>query len=236
MTEPRFDAVIFDAYGTLLDVSAAMSRHARCLGGDWQAFAMEWRAKQLEYSWIDSLTVHRTRRDFAACTADALDYVLARHHIDTGLRAELLAAYDHLDAYAEVPTILALLREYGLRLAILSNGTPTMLTAACHAAGITALLDAIISAEQANIFKPAPMVYSLVSSELGIMPNRALFVSGNPWDSQAALVNGFSVVRINRRGDPDEYELRRHLIAELPDLTGLSALLRPSGRSEGRMG
>jgi hypothetical protein len=29
-----------------------------------------------------------------------------------------------------------------------------------------------------------------------------LFVSGNPWDSQAALASGFAVVRVNRYGDP----------------------------------
>src|SRR5689334_12638243 len=54
-----------------------------------------------------------------------------------------------------------------------------------------------------------------------------LFVSGNPWDSQAALASGFAVVRVNRYGDPDEYGLRRHLVAELHDLTGLPELLVP---------
>ncbi len=221
----HYDAVVFDAYGTLLDVHAAMARHAARLGADWQALATEWRTKQLEYSWIDSLTAHRKRRDFGACTADALDYVLARHMIDTGLRAELLAAYECLDAYAEVPAMLAALRGRGLRLAILSNGTPTMLAAACNAAGITGMLDAIISVEQAGIFKPAPAVYGLVQAELGIAPARTLFVSGNPWDTQAALANSFAVVRVNRHGDPDEYGLRPHLVAELPDLTRLPMIL-----------
>ena len=110
MTGQHFDAVVFDAYGTLLNVHAAMARHAKHLGSNWQALATEWRIKQLEYSWIDNMTVHRARRDFAACTADALDYVLARHAIDGGLRSELLSAYERLDAYAEVPTMLATLR------------------------------------------------------------------------------------------------------------------------------
>lgn len=227
MTEPLFEAVVFDAYGTLLDVHAAMARHARRLGGKWQTLAAEWRIKQLEYSWIDSLTVHRTRRDFAACTADALDYVLARHNIDPGMRGELLSAYEHLDPYAEVPMVLAALRERGLCLAILSNGTPAMLTSACRTAGIIALLDAIISVEQAGTFKPAPKVYDLVQTELGVTPARTLFVSGNPWDTQAALANGFVVVRVNRHGDPDEYDLRRHALAELRDLSELPAILTP---------
>ena len=103
-----------------------------------------------------------------------------------------------------------------------------MLMAACQAAGITSLLDAIISVEQAGCFKPAPAVYGLVQAELGVTPARTLFVSGNPWDSQAALANGFSVVRVNRHGDPDEYGLRHHLVAELRDLTGLPAVLVPT--------
>jgi 2-haloacid dehalogenase len=225
MTERQFDAVIFDAYGTLLDVNAAMARHAARLGGDWQALATEWRTKQLEYSWIDTMTVHRARRDFAGCTADALDYVLARHAVDGGLRSELLAAYEQLDAYPEVPTTLATLRGQGFRLAILSNGTPKMLVTACRAAGITELLDVILSVEHAGLFKPAPAVYGLVQTELGIAPPRTLFVSGNPWDGQAALANGFAVVRVNRGRDPDEYDLRQHVVAELHDLSGLPALL-----------
>ena len=170
------------------------------------------------------MTVHRARRDFAACTADALDYVLARHAIDGGIRSELLTAYERLDAYAEVPTMLATLRRHGFRLAILSNGTSKMLIA-CQAAGITALLHDVISVEQADSFKPAPAVYSLVQTELGVTPARTLFVSGNPWDSQAALAHGFAVVRVNRHGDPDG--LRPHLVAELRDLTGLPAVLVP---------
>ncbi len=225
MTERAFDAVVFDAYGTLLDLQAAMARHARHLGSNWQALAAEWRIKQLEYSWIDNMTVRRPRRDFATCTADALDYVMARHGIGNELRVALLAAYERLDAYAEVPTVLTALRGSGFRLAILSNGTPAMLSAACEAAGITPLLDGIISVEQAGCFKPSPAVYALVQTELGITPARTLFVSGNPWDTQAALANGFAVVRVNRYGDPDEYGLRQHLVAELRDLAGLPAVL-----------
>jgi len=99
---------------------------------------------------------------------------------------------------------------------------------ACRAAGITGLLDAIISVEQAGTFKPAPEVYGLIWSTLGVTPARTLFVSGNPWDTQAALANGFVVARVNRHGDPDEYDLHRHLLAELRDLSELPAILRPS--------
>lgn len=225
MTSKRFDAVVFDAYGTLFDVHGAMARCASQLGPSWMLLAAEWRTKQLEYSWIDSLTGHGKRRDFATCTAGALEYVLARHKITSpSLRDELLRAYEQLDAYPEVPAALAALRGRGLRLTILSNGTPAMLAAACTAAGIASLIDDVISVERAAIFKPAPTVYALVEAVLGIPPHRCLFVSGNPWDSQAANANGFPVLRVNRQGDPDEYGLRERLVTELPDLARLPEL------------
>ncbi len=227
MIQNRFDAVVFDDYGTLLDVHAAMARHASRLGSAWKTLAGEWRVKQLEYSWIGSLTGAGTRRDFAACTADALDYVLARQGIsDPALRADLLAAYEQLEPYPEVFAMLTALAGRGLRLAILSNGTSGMLDAACKAAGIASFLDAVISVERAAIFKPAPAVYGLVQAELGIPSDRCLFVSGNPWDTQAASVNGFAVVRVNRHGDPDEYGLRSRVLAEVADLSTLPNLLQ----------
>ena len=93
------------------------------------------------------------------------------------------------------------------------------------AAGIASLIDAVIGVEQAAVFKPAPAVYALVQTELGIPTTRCLFVSGNPWDSQAAKANGFPILRVNRQGDPDEYGLRQRLVAELPDLASLPELL-----------
>lgn len=126
-----------------------MARQAPRLGQCWTALADEWRIKQLEYSWVGSLTGHGTRRDFAGCTADALDYVLARHGIaNPGLRDELLSAYERLDPYPEVPGMLAALRGRSLRVAILSNGTPAMLSAACVAAGIASLIDAITASNR----------------------------------------------------------------------------------------
>jgi 2-haloacid dehalogenase len=237
-TVTSYDAVVFDAYGTLLDLNAAMARHASRLGDTWQVLAGEWRVKQLEYSWIDTLTALGTargtalgtdcgtRRDFAACTADALDYVLHRHGIgDSALREALRDAYRVLDAYPEVPPMLSALQRRRLRLAILSNGTPAMLRAACAAAGITTMLDAVISVEEAGTFKPSPAVYRLVETHLGVPPRRCLFVSGNPWDTQAAVENGFAAVRVNRRDDPDEYGLRQRVVAEIRDLSALEAVL-----------
>lgn len=215
-------AVIFDAYGTLLDVNSAMAAHAGRIGPEWPAISAEWRAKQLEYAWVRSLTGPAHHEDFWLCTRDALDVVMHRHRLhDSGLRRDLLEAYRVLGAYPEVPEMLHALKAGGIPAAILSNGSPWMLESAVEAAGIAPLLEAVLSVEEVGVFKPDPRVYALASRQFGVDPGDMIFVSSNPWDGQAAAHAGFQVVRINRDNAPDEYGLAALLLAELPELSGL---------------
>jgi len=218
-------AVIFDAYGTLLDVNGAMAAQAARIGPQWPAISAEWRAKQLEYSWVRSLTGPAQHEDFWLCTRDALDVVMQRHGLhDAGLKRDLLEAYRVLAAYPEVPAVLRALRDGDIPAAILSNGSPWMLESAVQAAGIAPLLDAVLSVEEVGVFKPDPRVYRLATRQFGLAAGDMIFVSANPWDGQAAAHAGFQVVRINRDAAPDEYGLAAMLLAELPDLCGLPEL------------
>jgi 2-haloacid dehalogenase len=151
-------------------------------------------------------------------TADALDWAMARHGVDAAHRAALLALYDRLDTFPEVPGVLGALA--GHDLCILSNGTPAMLQAACDSAGITGHFRALISAEEAGAFKPAAAVYELVAARMG--PGPAVFVSSNGWDASAAADFGFRAVWVNRAGLPHD-RLPGALAAEMPDLAGLAA-------------
>ena len=101
-------AAVFDAYGTLLDVHAAMGRYAERLGPDWARMSADWRAKQIEYTWVRSLAGPAHHRDFWTLTQEALAFVAQRYGVgDAALLADVLAAYRVLDAYAEVPAMLA---------------------------------------------------------------------------------------------------------------------------------
>lgn len=214
--------VVFDAYGTLLDVHGAMRAHAAALPPDWEAISAEWRIKQVEYSWVRTLTGPDHHRDFWQITQDSLDYVCARHRItDPAVRAALLESYRELPAYPEVPAMLRSIRTRGWPTAILSNGTPAMLDAAVRAAGLRDLLDAVISVEDVRVYKPDPRVYALATARFNTTPAEVVFVSANTWDSQAALAFGFRVVRVNRSGLPDEYDLRARTL-EVADLSGLA--------------
>jgi len=222
----QIEAVVFDAYGTLLDVHAAMAKHASRLGADWPRISADWRQKQLEYSWIRSLAGPGHHRDFWRLTEDALTWTAARHGVkDEALLVDVLSAYRRLGAYPEVPGVLSLIRERGLRTAILSNGEPAMLADAVSAAGLNGLLDAVLSVEAAGVFKPDPRVYRLAEDLLGSPADRMAFVSSNAWDAFGAHAHGFRVFWVNRGGLPSEYGLR-DVAAELADLTALPSALR----------
>ena len=214
-------AVVFDAYGTLLDVHAAMQRHADMLPPDWERISQEWRQKQLEYSWIATLTGPGHYRDFWTVTEDALDWVAARHRMtDPAVRTALLDAYRELPAYPDAKPMLATLRGRGLKTAILSNGAPGMLDAAVRAAGIVDLLDAVISVDPLRRYKPEQSVYGLSEQTLGVPIAETGFVSSNAWDAQGAVAAGFRVFWCNRSDNPAEYGLDRDatVIAGLAEL------------------
>ena len=216
-------AYVFDAYGTLFDVHGAMRRHAALLPPDWERISAEWRAKQLEYTWVLSLTGPCHHRDFWQLTQASLDWVCARHGItDPAVRAALLGAYRNLPAYPEVADALRALRGGGVRTALFSNGEPSMLDDAVRAAGLDGLLDAVISVEAAGVFKPDPRVYALVPDRMGLAAAEMAFVSSNAWDAQAAAAAGFQVAWCNRGGLPDEYGLLASATA-IPDLAALAA-------------
>ncbi|KQY31880.1 haloacid dehalogenase type II [Rhizobium sp. Root483D2] len=197
-------AYVFDAYGTLFDVHAAVRRHSAAIGPDGQAFSDLWRAKQLEYSWIRTLM--GTYTDFWALTEQSLDYAFARFpSADKTLKAALLDAYWHLDCYPEVPSVLKHLKDRGARIAILSNGTPQMLQSAVKKAGLDLIIDDIFSVEAVKAFKTVPSVYDMVTTTYRLYPDAVSFQSSNRWDIAGATKFGFRTVWINRTNMPDEY-------------------------------
>jgi 2-haloacid dehalogenase len=218
-------AVVFDAYGTLLDVHAAMAKHAARLGANWPEISADWRRKQLEYSWIRTLSGPSHHLDFWHLTREALDWTAARHGIaDEAVLTDVLMAYRHLDPFPEVPAMLTMIRDHGLRTAILSNGEPGMLADAIRSAKLDNLLDDVLSVEAVGVFKPDPRVYRLAEDRFQLPASQMAFVSSNPWDAFGAQVFGFQVFWINRTGQPAEYGLH-DMATELTDLAGLPAAL-----------
>jgi len=203
---------VFDAYGTVFDVHSAVRAHAAKIGANADALSRLWRTKQLEYTWVRSLM--RQHADFAAVTEASLDFAMASFgradkadKDDKALRAALLEAYLVLDAYPEVPAVLRALKEAGMATAILSNGSPAMLERVVGSARLEGLFDALISVEEAGIYKPDPRVYQLAVDRFGVAATEMSFQSSNAWDVAGARAFGMRVMWVNRTGQPDEYGL-----------------------------
>ncbi len=219
-------ACVFDAYGTLFDVSAATARCRDELGDRADALTTVWRSKQLEYSWLRSLRGDYV--DFWHVTGQSLDYALAAIGVhDPALRSRLMELYFVLDAFPDMRDALAELKTAGLKMAILSNGSPSMLTAAVHRARLDDLLDAVISVDSVRIYKPHPTVYQLAVDRLKLPAERICFLSANYWDASGAALFGFRVIWINRTGAlpdplPGEPDHEIKSLAALPALLGRS--------------
>lgn len=217
------DVCVFDAYGTLFDYGSAAARCKDALAGDWQVFSELWRRKQLEYTWLRSLMGRHA--DFWNVTGESLDYALAAFkRQDPALRAALMQQYLSLDCFPEVVGMLQRLRAAGMKTAILSNGSPTMLTAAVNSSGVGRILDATFSVEKVGVFKPHPSVYQIIVDEMAVVANRVCFLSSNGWDAAGAAAFGFRTVWVNRNKTPVE-NLPAHPEAEIPTLADLPALL-----------
>lgn len=219
-------ACVFDAYGTLFDIAAPAEALKREIGTQAEALTMLWRRKQLEYSWLRSLMGHHA--DFWQVTTDALDHALEALAIrDLNLRDRLLDGYRSIALYPEVPAVLRTLRDRGVRLAILSNGTPSMVEEACTRNGIRDLFEALLSIEAAGIYKPHPSVYALATDQLDMPADQVHFVSSNGWDIAGAAAFGLRTLWVNRgRVAPDRLPFGPS--ATIADLTALPALLEPA--------
>ncbi len=195
------DALVFDLYGTLLEI-ASVGRAAGAVTDEPGPFVDLWRQKQLEYSWLRSLMGRYV--DFWAVTGDALAYTLERRgvQVDAAGRERLLGAWLDVAPHPEVPDALAALAPRTL--AVLSNGSPSMLEDGLAAGGLTKAISHVISVHGLSIYKPHPSVYALAGSALGLPPERMLFVSSNPFDVAGAGSFGLPVAWVNRTGAPME--------------------------------
>ncbi len=214
-----YSTYVFDAYGTLFDVHAAVREHADAVGDDHAALSEVWRQKQLEYTWTRTLMDRYL--DFWELTQQALDYAFEKFpNANRDAKQQLLDAYWKLEAFAEVRDVLAKLKDAGKQTAILSNGSSGMLNAVVESAGLSGVLDASISVDRLGRFKAVPAVYQMVCDDFGVEPGDVSFQSSNRWDIAGANAFGFRTVWCNRGGMPDEYrDLSPDLI--VADLNGL---------------
>ena len=189
-------AIIFDAYGTLFDVNSAAEKCKDKIGDKWEPFANFWRTTQLEYTWLRSLM--KRHKDFWQITEDSLDKSIKAYDIDPSMKNELLNLYKVLSPFKEVPETLKILKEKDFKLAILSNGTPSLLDELVKSNNLNDLFDDIFSIEEVGIYKPDSKVYDLPIKKYKIEKNEVAFLSANTWDVSGGGNYGFNSIWVNR--------------------------------------
>ena len=189
-------AIIFDAYGTLFDVNSAAEKCKDKIGDKWEGFANYWRTTQLEYTWLRSLM--NRHKDFWKITEDSLDKSMKFFKIDNSMRNDLLDLYKVLSPFSEVKETLNKLKKKDFKLAILSNGTPSLLENLVKNNNLENIFDDIFSIEEVGIFKPDSKVYELPVNKYNIKKDEILFLSANTWDVSGGGNYGFNSVWVNR--------------------------------------
>ena len=189
-------AIIFDAYGTLFDVNSAAEKCKDKIGDKWEPFANFWRTTQLEYTWLRSLM--KRHKDFWQITEDSLDKSMMAFNINPKMKDELLNLYKVLSPFQEVPKTLKILKEKNFKLAILSNGTPSLLNQLVMSNNLDDLFDDLFSIEEVGIYKPDSKVYDLPIKKYKIEKNEVVFLSANTWDISGAGNFGYQPVWVNR--------------------------------------
>jgi 2-haloacid dehalogenase len=192
-------AIIFDAYGTLFDVNSAAKNCKDKIGNKWEGFANYWRTTQLEYTWLRSLM--NRHKDFWQITEDSLDKSMKAFKIDPSMKNELLDLYKILSTFPEVKKVLQNLKKKNYKLAILSNGTPSLLNELVKSNNLDNVFDDIFSIEEVKIYKPDSKVYDLPIKKYQIQKKEVAFLSANTWDVSGGGNYGYSSIWVNRNNN-----------------------------------
>ena len=189
-------AIVFDAYGTLFDVNSAAEKCKDKIGSKWEAFANHWRTTQLEYTWLRSLM--NRHKNFWDVTEDSLDKSIRVFSIDKNMKNDLLNLYKILSPYPEVKEVLENLKKKSFKLAILSNGTPSLLSELIKNSDLNNLFDDLFSVEEVKVYKPDSRVYEIPIKKYKIKANEIIFLSANTWDISGGGNYGYNSIWVNR--------------------------------------
>ena len=192
-------AIVFDAYGTLFDVNSAAEKCKGKIGDRWEGFANYWRTTQLEYTWLRSLM--KRHKDFWQVTEESLDKSMKVFKIDSSMKNELLNLYKVLSTYPEVKEVLESLKAKKYKLAILSNGTPSLLNELVKSNDLYNIFNDIFSIEEVGVYKPDASVYDMPIKKYQVKNEEIAFLSANTWDVSGGGNYGYNSIWVNRNNN-----------------------------------
>jgi len=202
-TKPAIKAIAFDAL-TTFDPRPVFALAEKLFPNKGTALGNAWRTRQFEYTWLRSVSQHYA--DFWKVTEDALVFAANMLQLDlsTEKRAQLMAAYLDLKAYADVRPALESLKQAGIRLAFLSNMTLAMLDAATKNSGLEGMFEFALSTDKVHTYKPDPRAYQMGIDAFGLQRHEILFAAFGGWDAAGAKWFGYPTFWVNRLHLPVE--------------------------------
>jgi 2-haloacid dehalogenase len=221
-------AIVFDVNETLLDL-AALDPHFEQVFGD-ASVRSEW-FYTLEEAWLTA-TVIGSYLDFGVLARAALRMTAERRKLglDAAAESAILDALRQLPPHPDVTEGLSRLRDAGLHLAALTNGTLSAAKAQLEHAGLAEYFVEILSADEVKRLKPAPEPYRLAAARLGLDTPQLRMVAAHAWDIAGAAAAGCVTAFLARPGKvPYPHAAAPDLIAE--DLVELSARILDHDRS-----
>jgi len=216
---PHLSVIVFDVNETLSDMAPMVSRFADV--GAPEHLARLWFASLLRDGF--ALTAAGTEETFAVLGKGALHSLLAGVplHRDTDAAVEhIMAGFVELPVHPDVPDGVRRLRAAGLRLVTLTNGSASVAEGLFARAGMSTEFEALLSVEDAHVWKPAPGAYEYAGRCCGVDVAEMLLVAAHPWDIDGAARAGMQTAWLNRSGAPypPYFTAPDHTVATLTDL------------------
>lgn len=190
--------LVFDVNETLLDVAALDPFFERLF--DDARTRVEW-FLTLEENWLTATVIDRYQ-PFGELAQGALTMTGRRRGIDVtdDQRQELVAGLKTLPPHADVLQALQSLRDHGLHLTALTNGSLETAKQQLESAGLADCFDAIMAAEEVKRYKPAPEPYRMVAERLGIATAEMTMIAAHAWDIAGAASAGCRTAFVSRPG------------------------------------
>jgi 2-haloacid dehalogenase len=218
---PRPSVIVFDVNETLSDMAPLAGRFADV--GAPELLAKVWFAALLRDGF--ALTAAGGAQAFTRVAAGALQTVLARARLNR--RADeavehILSGFADLSVHPDVPSGTRILRQHGLRLVTLSNGSAEVADLLLTKAGIRGEFEQLLSVEAAGAWKPAPAAYAHAARACSAPADQMLLVAVHPWDIHGAHQAGLRTGWIARQAAPypDYFSIPD---LQAPDLGDLAA-------------
>ena len=209
----RYRAVAFDAF-PIFDPRPIAALGETLFPGRGADLSNAWRARQFEYQWLRALGGQYA--DFRETTESALVFACKqlRLVLTSENRAQLMQAFLRLQAWPDVRPALDTLKSAGIRLALLSNMTATMLNTGISNAGLEGMFEHVLSTDRIRTYKPDPRAYQLGIDAFRLRREEVVFAAFAGWDAAGAKWYGYPTVWINRLDSPAEE------LGAIPDATG----------------